>query len=64
MPAVNPTIACLVCKTGRARFRVEALNTGRVAHVCSVKCMLTWSLNYSLGSVQGVVQKLLKGLSK
>jgi hypothetical protein len=65
MPTVNPTLACLVCKTGRARFRIEALNTGRSAHVCSVKCMVTWGLNYSLhslGNVQGVLQKLLKGL--
>ncbi len=64
MPPLNSPLACLVCKSGPVRFRIEALNTKHVAHVCSVKCLLTWGLNYSLGSVQGIVQKLLKGVPK
>ena len=68
MPAVNPPPfsfpLCMVCKTAQARFQIRALNTGRVSNVCSMKCMLSWCLGFSFGSVQNMVQKLLKGMSK
>jgi hypothetical protein len=64
MPNMNGALVCAVCKTIRVRFRIEILNSKYSAHVCSVKCLLTWALQYSMGSVQDVVQRLLKGLPK
>jgi hypothetical protein len=55
---------CEICRRGRPRFQVRVLSSGRVANVCSVKCLLSWCLGFSLDGVQGVVQKLLKGMPK
>jgi hypothetical protein len=52
---------CAICG-GAPRFRIELLTTGRKANVCSIKCLLSWCLGFSLGTVQEVAQKLLKGL--
>jgi hypothetical protein len=54
----------MVCKVAPARFQIRNLATGRVSSICSMKCMLSWCLGFSLGSVQGVLQKLLKGVPK
>lgn len=64
MPPVNPIPPCMVCKVAPARFQIRNLATGRVSSICSMKCMLSWCLGFSLGSVQGVLQKLLKGVPK
>lgn len=61
---LRPLTPCLVCKTGTPRFQIKALNTGRTANVCSVKCLLSWCLGFSIGGVQNVVQKLLQGKIK
>jgi hypothetical protein len=55
---------CVMCRRGQPRLRVQILKTGRTADLCSVKCLLSWCLGFSLDGVQGAVQKLLKGLPK
>jgi hypothetical protein len=62
--SLAPLPPCAVCKVGKPRFQIRALATGRVVNICSVKCVLSWCLGFSLGSVQGILQKLLKGMPK
>jgi hypothetical protein len=57
---LTPALPCVVCKGKPLRFRVQDLNTGRAVNVCSVKCLLSWCLGFSLGKVQKVVQLLLQ----
>jgi hypothetical protein len=60
--SVNAVPACSVCRQLPPRFQITVLSTGKSARVCSVKCVVSWALGFGLGSVQNVVQKLLRGV--